>query len=197
MSDTENNSNRRKFLTLSTQILGGIGGVFALIPFLSSMSPSERAKSAGAPIEVDVSNIQPGMYKVFEWRGKPVWVVRRTQEMINQIADRDDKLSDPMSNEEFQPLYAKNKYRSIKPEFLVLVGVCTHLGCSPLYKPNSQSTELGLDWKGGFFCPCHGSKFDLSGRVHKAMPAPSNLEVPPYYFASETKIVIGQDGESA
>ncbi|GIS46091.1 MAG: ubiquinol-cytochrome c reductase iron-sulfur subunit [Gammaproteobacteria bacterium] len=177
--------------------MGGIGGVFALIPFLSTMSPSERAKSAGAPIEVDVSNIQPGMYKVFEWRGKPVWVVRRTQEMINQIADRDDKLSDPMSNEEFQPSYAKNKYRSIKPEFLVLVGVCTHLGCSPLYKPNSQSTELGLDWKGGFFCPCHGSKFDLSGRVHKAMPAPSNLEVPPYYFASETKIVIGQDGESA
>ena len=197
MSDTENNSNRRKFLTRSTQILGGIGGVFALVPFLATMSPSERAKSAGAPIEVDVSNIQPGMYKVFEWRGKPVWVVRRTQEMINQIADRDDKLSDPMSNEEFQPSYAKNKYRSIKPEFLVLVGVCTHLGCSPLYKPNSQSTELGLDWKGGFFCPCHGSKFDLSGRVHKAMPAPSNLEVPPYYFASETKIVIGQDGGSA
>ena len=196
MSDTENNSNRRKFLTRSTQILGGIGGVFALIPFLSTMSPSERAKSAGAPIEVDVSNIQPGMYKVFEWRGKPVWVVRRTQEMINQIADRDDKLSDPMSNEEFQPSYAKNKYRSIKPEFLVLVGVCTHLGCSPLYKPNSKSTELGLDWKGGFFCPCHGSKFDLSGRVHKAMPAPSNLEVPPYYFATETKIVIGKDGES-
>ena len=147
MSDTENNSKRRKFLTRSTQILGGIGGVFALIPFLSTMSPSERAKSAGAPIEVDVSSIQPGMYKVFEWRGKPVWVVRRTQEMINQIADRDDKLSDPMSNEEFQPSYAKNKYRSIKPEFLVLVGVCTHLGCSPLYKPNSQSTELGLDWK--------------------------------------------------
>tara|TARA_Y100000817_G_C16798696_1_gene518614 strand:+ start:28 stop:621 length:594 start_codon:yes stop_codon:yes gene_type:complete len=196
MSDTENKSNRRKFLTRSTQILGGIGGIFALIPFLSTMSPSERAKSAGAPIEVDVSNIQPGMYKVFEWRGKPVWVVRRTQQMIDQILDRDDKLSDPMSKEEFQPSYAKNKYRSIKPEFLVLVGVCTHLGCSPLYKPNSKSTELGLDWKGGFFCPCHGSKFDLSGRVHKAMPAPSNLEVPPYYFATETKIVIGKDGES-
>ncbi len=197
MSDTENKSNRRKFLTRSTQLLGGIGGVFALIPFLSTMSPSERAKSAGAPIEVDISNIQPGMYKVFEWRGKPVWVVRRTQQMIDQIVDRDEKLSDPMSNEEFQPSYAKNKYRSIKPEYLVLVGVCTHLGCSPLYKPNSRSTELGLDWSGGFFCPCHGSKFDLSGRVHKAMPAPSNLEVPPYYFASETKIVIGQDGEQA
>ncbi len=197
MSDTENKSNRRKFLTRSTQLLGGIGGVFALIPFLSTMSPSERAKSAGAPIEVDISNIQPGTYKVFEWRGKPVWVVRRTQQMIDQIVDRDEKLSDPMSNEEFQPSYAKNKYRSIKPEYLVLVGVCTHLGCSPLYKPNSRSTELGLDWSGGFFCPCHGSKFDLSGRVHKAMPAPSNLEVPPYYFASETKIVIGQDGEQA
>ena len=196
MSDTENNSNRRKFLTRSTQILGGIGGVFALIPFLSTMSPSERAKSAGAPIEVDVSSIQPGMYKVFEWRGKPVWVVRRTQEMINQIADRDDKLSDPMSNEEFQPSYAKNKYRSIKPEFLVLVGVCTHLGCSPKYYPETGSVAFDSDWQGGFFCPCHGSKFDMVGRVYAGVPAPTNMDVPPHYFPKDNILVIGLDGVS-
>ena len=195
MSDSNKPSNRRKFLTNLTQIMGGIGGVFALIPFLSTMSPSEKAKSAGAPVEIDVSALTPGSYKVVEWRGKPVWVVRRTEEMINNTLDDDDILSDPKSLQEHQPSYTQNKYRSINPEFLVLLGVCTHLGCSPLYKPNPKSAELGIDWNGGFFCPCHGSKFDLSGRVHKAMPAPSNLEVPPYYFASENKIVVGEDGE--
>ena len=188
-------SQRRKFLTNMTQVMGGIGGIFALIPFLSSMSPSERAKSAGAPIEIDISSLQPGSYKVVEWRGKPVWVVRRTEEMIANTLDDDDVLSDPKSIEEHQPEYTQNKFRSIKPEYLVLLGVCTHLGCSPLYKPNAKSQELGLDWAGGFFCPCHGSKFDLSGRVHKGVPAPYNLEVPPYYFATETKIVVGEDGE--
>ena len=190
-------SNRRKFLTNMTQVMGGVGGLFALIPFLSSMSPSERAKSAGAPIEIDVSSLQPGSYKVVEWRGKPVWVVRRTKKMIDDTLEDDDVLRDPKSMEEHQPTYTQNKYRSINPEYLVLLGVCTHLGCSPLYKPNPKSKELGLDWTGGFFCPCHGSKFDLSGRVHKGVPAPYNLEVPPYYFASDTRIVVGEDGENA
>ena len=190
-------SNRRKFLTNMTQVMGGVGGLFALIPFLSSMSPSERAKSAGAPIEIDVSSLQPGSYKVVEWRGKPVWVVRRTKKMIDETLEVDDVLRDPKSMEEYQPTYTQNKYRSINPEYLVLLGVCTHLGCSPLYKPNPKSKELGLDWTGGFFCPCHGSKFDLSGRVHKGVPAPYNLEVPPYYFASDTRIIVGEDGENA
>ena len=189
-------SNRRKFLTNMTQVMGGVGGLFALIPFLSSMSPSERAKSAGAPIEIDVSSLQPGSYKVVEWRGKPVWVVRRTKKMIDETLEDDDVLRDPKSMEEHQPTYTQNKYRSINPEYLVLLGVCTHLGCSPLYKPNPKSKELGLDWTGGFFCPCHGSKFDLSGRVHKGVPAPYNLEVPPYYFASDTRIIVGEDGEN-
>jgi ubiquinol-cytochrome c reductase iron-sulfur subunit len=196
MSDSNKPSNRRKFLTNLTQVMGGVGGIFAVIPFLSTMSPSEKAKSAGAPIEIDISNLRPGAYKVVEWRGKPVWVVRRTPEMIENTLEENDILSDSRSLEDHQPSYTKNKYRSINPEYLVLLGVCTHLGCSPLYKPNSKSAELGLDWKGGFFCPCHGSKFDLSGRVHSGMPAPYNLEVPPYYFASKDKIIIGKDGGS-
>ena len=196
MSESNKPSNRRKFLTNLTQVMGGVGGIFAVIPFLSTMSPSEKAKSAGAPIEIDISNLRPGAYKVVEWRGKPVWVVRRTPEMIENTLEENDILSDSRSLEDHQPSYTKNKYRSINPEYLVLLGVCTHLGCSPLYKPNSKSAELGLDWKGGFFCPCHGSKFDLSGRVHSGMPAPYNLEVPPYYFASKDKIVIGKDGGS-
>ena len=196
MSESNKPSNRRKFLTNLTQVMGGVGGIFAVIPFLSTMSPSEKAKSAGAPIEIDISNLRPGAYKVVEWRGKPVWVVRRTPEMIENTLEENEILSDSRSLEDHQPSYTKNKYRSINPEYLVLLGVCTHLGCSPLYKPNSKSAELGLDWKGGFFCPCHGSKFDLSGRVHSGMPAPYNLEVPPYYFASKDKIVIGKDGDS-
>jgi ubiquinol-cytochrome c reductase iron-sulfur subunit len=196
MTESKKPSNRRKFLTNLTQVLGGVGGVFSLIPFLKTMSPSARARSAGAPIEIDISNLPPGSYKVVEWRGKPVWIVRRTQNMIDKTLEEDNQLSDPKSLEEHQPNYTKNKFRSIKPEYLVLLGVCTHLGCSPLYKPNAKSKELGLNWKGGFFCPCHGSKFDLSGRVHKGMPAPYNLEVPPYYFVSETKIIVGENGEN-
>ncbi len=175
--------------------MGGIGAVFALIPFLSSMSPSEKTKTAAAPVEIDISKIQPGTFKVVAWRGKPVWIVRRTDEMISNIKDNNNILSDPESSKEHQPIYAKNKYRSIKPEYLVLLGICTHLGCSPTYKPDNKSTELGLDWEGGFFCPCHGSKFDLSGRVYKGMPAPHNLEVPPHHYMSDNIIVIGQDGE--
>jgi len=197
MTKSKKSLNRRNFLTNLTKVMGGVGGIFAVIPFLSTMSPSEKAKSAGAPIEIDVSGLKPGAFKVVEWRGKPVWVVRRTAEMINNTQEDNDILTDPKSLEEHQPIYTQNKFRSLNPEYLVLLGVCTHLGCSPLYKPNSKTAELGLDWKGGFFCPCHGSKFDLSGRVHKGVPAPYNLEVPPYYFASENKIIVGKDGESA
>ena len=192
MSDNNNSSDRRNFLTNLTKVMGGVGAVFAAIPFLSSMSPSEKTKMAGAPIEIDVSNIQPGAFKIVEWRGKPVWIVHRTTEMLEKIKNDAEHLADPKSDEEYQPQYAQNKFRSVKPEYLVLVGVCTHLGCSPLYKPG-ENKDLGLEWKGGFFCPCHGSKVDLSGRVYKAMPAPYNLEVPPYYFASETKLVVGED----
>ena len=192
MSDNNNSSNRRNFLTNLTKVMGGVGAVFAAIPFLSSMSPSEKTKMAGAPIEIDVSNIQPGAFKIVEWRGKPVRVVHRTPEMLEKIKNDVGYLADPKSNEENQPQYAQNKFRSVKPEYLVLLGVCTHLGCSPLYKPG-QNKDLGLEWKGGFFCPCHGSKFDLSGRVFKGMPAPTNLEVPPYYFASDTKLIVGAD----
>ena len=197
MTESNKSLNRRNFLANLTKVMGGVGGIFAVIPFLSTMSPSEKAKSAGAPIEIDVSGLKPGAFKVVEWRGKPVWVVRRTAEMINNTQEDNDILTDPKSLEEHQPKYTQNKFRSLNPEYLVLLGVCTHLGCSPLYKPNSKTAELGLDWKGGFFCPCHGSKFDLSGRVHKGMPAPYNLEVPPHYFVSESRIIVGKDGESA
>ena len=197
MTESKKSLNRRNFLANLTKVMGGVGGIFAVIPFLSTMLPSEKAKSAGAPIEIDVSGLKPGAFKVVEWRGKPVWVVRRTAEMINNTQEDNDILTDPKSLEEHQPKYTQNKFRSLNPEYLVLLGVCTHLGCSPLYKPNSKTAELGIDWKGGFFCPCHGSKFDLSGRVHKGMPAPYNLEVPPHYFISESRIIVGKDGESA
>ena len=197
MTESNKSLNRRNFLTNLTKVMGGVGGIFAVIPFLSTMLPSEKAKSGGAPIEIDVSGLKPGAFKVVEWRGKPVWVVRRTAEMINNTQEDNDILTDPKSLEEHQPKYTQNKFRSLNPEYLVLLGVCTHLGCSPLYKPNSKTAELGFDRKGGFFCPCHGSKFDLSGRVHKGMPAPYNLEVPPYYFVSESRIIVGKDGESA
>ena len=197
MTESNKSLNRRNFLANLTKVMGGVGSIFAVIPFLSTMLPSEKAKSAGAPIEIDVSGLKPGAFKVVEWRGKPVWIVRRTAEMINNTQEDNDILSDPKSLEEHQPKYTQNKFRSLNPEYLVLLGICTHLGCSPLYKPNSKTAELGLDWKGGFFCPCHGSKFDLSGRVHRGMPAPYNLEVPPYYFVSESRIIVGKDGESA
>ena len=166
MKNDNNSLKRRNFLTNLTKVVGGIGADFALIPFLSTMSPSEKTKMAGAPIEIDISAITPGTFKIVEWRGKPVWVVHRTPEMLNIIDSKVDYLADPESDSEMQPTYAQNRYRSVKPEFLVLVGVCTHLGCSPLYKPG-ENKELGLEWKGGFFCPCHGSKFDLSGESLK------------------------------
>ncbi len=183
---------RRRFLLTSTCVLGGVGAFCALTPFVASWLPSAKAQAAGAPIKVDLSKMEPGQQATVEWRGKPVWIIRRTPEMLKRLEIQDKtQLRDPDSLVEQQPTYAKNKYRSVKPEFLILIGICTHLGCSPKYKPNLK--ELGPDWPGGFYCPCHGSTFDLAGRVFKGVPAPINLEVPPYRFISPHEIIIGEN----
>ncbi len=195
--DDDNNLNnpldeeRRRFLLKSTCVLTGIGAVCALTPFVASWLPSAKAQAAGAPVHVDLTRMEPGEQAVVEWRGKPVWIIRRTKEMLQQLDGDDSQLRDPESLVNQQPAYAQNKYRSINPEFLVLIGICTHLGCSPKYKPNLG--ELGPQWPGGFFCPCHGSTFDLAGRVFKGVPAPINLEVPPYHFVNEHTLVIGEE----
>ena len=187
---------KRRNLVVATCAAGGVASAAAAVPFVASMWPSERAKAAGAPIEADVSKLQPGELGIYEWRGKPVWVLRRTKEMLDSLKGIEDKLSDPESDVPEQPVYAKNDTRSIKPEYAVLVGICTHLGCSPTAKPEPKG-EMGADWVGGFYCPCHGSKFDLAGRVFKGAPAPVNLEVPPYAFLSDTTILIGEDKKGA
>lgn len=187
---------RRQFLVGFTTLMAGIGAVFASIPFIASWLPSARARAAGAPVEVDLTGIEPGNLLTVEWRGKPVWIIHRTEKMISAL-DNDSitvKLRDPKSLVEQQPVYAKNQYRSIKPEYLVLIGICTHLGCAPTYRP--YINELGPDWPGGFYCPCHGSTFDLAGRVFKGVPAPINLEVPPYYYANSHTIVIGEEANN-
>jgi ubiquinol-cytochrome c reductase iron-sulfur subunit len=167
------------------------------VPFAASWLPSERAKAGGAPVVADISALEPGQIMTVEWRSKPVWIVRRTKEMLDGLVRADGKVSDPKSDVPMQPEYAKNEYRSIRPELLVLVGICTHLGCSPQSKPAEDKTEMGADWTGGFLCPCHGSKFDLAGRVYKGAPAPVNLEVPKYTFLSDTRILIGDDTKGA
>lgn len=184
---------RRRFVLATTGALGGVGALCALTPFVASWMPSARAKAAGAPVEVDLSQLEPGQQATVEWRGKPVWIIRRTPEMIAELAGVEGRLRDPNSLAAQQPEYAQNRHRSIKPEYLVLVGICTHLGCSPKYMPNEN--ELGEAWPGGFYCPCHGSSFDLSGRVFKGVPAPINLEVPPYRFIHEHVIVIGEENQ--
>jgi ubiquinol-cytochrome c reductase iron-sulfur subunit len=187
------NYPRRRFLTLSTTVIGTAGTVALTIPMLASMSPSARARAAGAPVEADISKLEPGQMVTYEWRGKPVWIVRRTPEILQSLAELDDVLSDPDSNNDQQPEYARNETRSLKPEILVLIGICTHLGCSPKYRPEIAPADLGSDWKGGFFCPCHGSKFDISGRVYSGVPAPTNLVVPPHSYVAENTILIGVD----
>lgn len=184
---------RRRFLTGVVSVVGAVGAGFAAVPFVASWNPSERAKALGAPVEVDISKLEPGGRVTVKWRGKPVWVVRRTEETLKTLSSLDGMLRDPHSDQDQQPSYAHNEYRSVKEEYLVLVGICTHLGCSPTYRPEIAPADLGPDWKGGFFCPCHGSRFDLAGRVFKGVPAPSNLQVPPYRYLSDTKIVVGED----
>ena len=184
-------ASRRRFLLTAASTLGGIGALCALTPLVASWMPSAKAEAEGAPVEVDLSQMEPGQQAVVAWRGKPVWIIRRTPSMLAALSTEQVTLRDPDSLVPQQPFYAKNKFRSIKPEYLVLIGICTHLGCSPKYKPTEK--ELGPDWPGGFYCPCHGSLFDLAGRVLTGVPAPINLEVPPYRFVNEHTIIIGED----
>ena len=196
MSETAVDLDRRRFLTGTAAIIGSIGAATAAVPFIMSFQPSARAKAIGAPVEADISAIEPGQRVTFKWRGKPVWVLHRTPEQLEALKAA-DALRDPESKESEQPEFALNAWRSSKPEFLVLVGVCTHLGCSPSFRPLPDG-EVGAEWKGGFYCPCHGSKFDLAGRVFAGVPAPTNMAVPPYRFLSDTRILIGEsDGGAA
>ncbi len=190
-------NEKRRFLTKAATVVGAVGAGFVAVPFISSMQPSAKAEAMGAPVEVDIAGLEPGQRVVVLWRGKPVWVVRRTPEALANLPQLDPMLLDPKSEQSEQPAAARNESRAIRPEVFVAIGVCTHLGCSPTYRPDIAPADLGSDWKGGFFCPCHGSKFDMAGRVYKGVPAPVNLEIPPYYFASETRIVVGLDGEKA
>ncbi len=196
MANDNMDPGRRKALTTSTALVGGIGAAAAIWPFLSSMKPSAAALAAGAPIEVDVSKMEPGQMIQDTYRRKPVWIIRRTPEMVKSLSELTEKLRDPDSAVETQqPAFAKNEYRSLNEEFLVLYGICTHLGCSPEFKPIPG--ELNASWQGGFYCACHGSRFDMAGRVFKNVPANKNLEVPPYHFISENRILIGLTEEEA
>lgn len=197
MSKSEVDRSKRRFLIAATTAVGGVAAVGAAIPFVMSMLPSERAKAAGAPVEVDIGKIEPGMILNIEWQGKPVWVVHRTKEMLDSLSKLDGKLADPKSEVPQQPDYCKNATRSIKPQFMVAIGICTHLGCSPTYRPDVAPADLGADWAGGFFCPCHGSRFDLAARVYSGVPAPTNLVVPKHKYLSDSRLLIGDDSKGA
>ncbi len=189
---------KRRFLIAATSVVGAVGAGFAAVPFIASWQPSERAKALGAPEEADISKLEPGALMRVKWRGKVCWIVHRTEENLADLKTNTDILVDPNSEVDHQPAYCKNAFRSIKPEYLIAVGICTHLGCSPTYRPDVGAADLGGDvWKGGFFCPCHGSKFDLAGRVFKGVPAPTNLVIPPHMYLSDTQVVIGEDGGAA
>ncbi|HWP01744.1 MAG TPA: ubiquinol-cytochrome c reductase iron-sulfur subunit [Methylococcus sp.] len=188
-------SDKRRFLTQAAVVVGAISAGAGAVPFVSSMQPSAKAQAAGAPVEVDIGKIEPGQLIRVLWRGKPVWILRRTPEEIERLATLNDRLRDPLSEESDQPEVTKNLVRSIKPEIFVALGICTHLGCAPTFRPDVAPADLGADWPGGFFCPCHGSRFDLAGRVFKGVPAPKNLEIPPHKYLSDTRILIGVDNE--
>lgn len=193
MANQEVDQSKRKFLIAATSVAGGVAAAAVAVPFVTSMLPSERAKAAGAPVEADISKIEPGSMITVEWRGKPVWIVNRSQAMLDALASHDDKLSDPkLEVTSQQPDYCVNPARAIKPNIMVLVGICTHLGCSPSPKLQTGG-DMGADWTGGFFCPCHGSKFDLAGRVFSGSPAPINLVVPPHKYISDSVVLIGAD----
>lgn len=185
--------SRRRFLTATTGVVGGVGAAFLAVPFLSYWKPSARAQAAGAPVEVDISQLEAGQLVNVVWRGNPVWVFKRSEDNVSDLDKLDGVLRDPESNQPQQPQYAQNKHRSIKPEIMVMVGICTHLGCSPLFRPDERPAGIERDWHGGFFCPCHGSYFDLAGRVYSGVPAPTNLEVPPYHFIDDNTVLIGED----
>lgn len=196
MSADDIDHGKRRLLIAAATVMGGVGAAAVAVPFVKTMKPSARAEAAGAPVEADVSKLEPGQLMTVEWRGKPVWIVRRNDEMLDNLKTLDPLLRDPSSSEEIQqPDYAKNPHRSINAKYMVMVGICTHLGCSPTFRPELAPADLGAEWKGGFFCPCHGSTFDLAGRVYLGVPAPSNLVVPPYRYLSETRLIIGIDPE--
>ena len=192
MAKQEVDQSKRRFLIAATSAAGGIAVAATAVPFVASMMPSEKAKAAGAPVEVDISKIEPGAMITVEWRGRPVWIINRTEEMLATLPELKDELSDPELKVAQQPAYCQNATRSIKPNLMVLVGICTHLGCSPSPKLEANG-DMGADWKGGFFCPCHGSKFDLAGRVFTGSPAPTNLLVPVHLFISDAVLQIGPD----
>lgn len=199
MSNDGVNQGRRRFLTGATCVVGAAGVVGVAVPFVGSWVPSARARAAGAPVKISIAKIEPGQMATFEWRGQPIYVVRRTQESLASLVTVADRLRDPESQKSIQPSYVDPNNRAIKAEFLVLVGLCTHLGCAPKYRPEVGAEDLsreGEEWLGGFFCPCHGSKFDLAGRVYQGVPAPTNLTVPPYSYESDTVIVVGIDQEA-
>ena len=191
------NKNRRRVLIAATSVVGAVGTGYALVPFIASMNPSAKARAAGAPVEADISKLEPGALLRVKWRGKPVWVVNRTDKMVGSLAELEPKLVDPDSTASEQPEYCKNKHRSIKEQYLVAIGICTHLGCSPTFRPDVAPEDLGPEWKGGFFCACHGSRFDLAGRVFSGVPAPVNLVIPKHTFVSDTTILVGEDGGAA
>jgi ubiquinol-cytochrome c reductase iron-sulfur subunit len=188
---------KRRFLIATSSVLGAGAAAAVAVPFVASMMPSARAVAAGAPVQVDLNKIEPGQLLTVEFRGAPYWVIKRTPEMVAQLDKHDALLADSKSDASKQPEYAKNSARSIKPEIFVARGVCTHLGCSPTFRKEIGAADLGADWPGGFFCPCHQSKFDMSGRVFAGMPAPSNLAIPPYRFLSDTSLLIGDDSKGA
>ncbi|KKC99932.1 MULTISPECIES: ubiquinol-cytochrome c reductase iron-sulfur subunit [Photobacterium] len=196
MSKAPVSNGRRRFLTATTSVVGGLGAVAVAVPFIKSWNPSAKAKAAGAPVEVDISKLEEGQMIRVEWRGKPVWVVRRSQAILDELPTHDDRLRDPQATEPQQPAYAQNQYRSVKPEIFLAVGICTHLGCSPTYLPDSFSEQVS-GVPAGFFCPCHGSKFDMAGRVFQGVPAPLNLVIPPHMFLNDNTILVGQDEETA
>lgn len=199
MSDQSKVNRSRRNLVIASAGVGGVAAIGTAVPFARSMLPSERARALGAPVEADVSQLAPGEKLTVEWRGQPVWIVRRTKEMLAGIKKAEGKVADPESKRksELTPAYARNEYRSIKPEFLVVVGICSHLGCSPQDRFKAGAEAFEQDWSGGFYCSCHGSLFDLAGRVYKNKPAPDNLKVPPYTYLSDTRILIGEDKKGA
>lgn len=197
MNNGDVSQGRRRFLIGATSVVGGIGVVGAAVPFVASWNPSAKAEAAGAPVSVNVGKLEPGQQITVEWRGKPVWIIRRTPEMLEGIEGLNDTVKDPESEAPQQPTYIDNIYRSLQPEIAVLVGLCTHLGCVPSYRPEVAPADLGPNWVGGLFCPCHGSRYDLAGRVYEAQPAPLNLEVPPHRFDDDSTLTIGLDPEGA
>ena len=193
MKDPSVDVNKRWFLTKTASVMGAIGTVTVAMPFLASMQPSAKAQAAGAPVEVDISKLEVGQKITVLWRSKPVWILRRSPDSVRALASLSSVLRDPNSEESEQPLPAKNEYRALRDEFFVALAICTHLGCAPTYRPEHGPADLGADWIGGFFCPCHGSKFDLAGRVYKSVPAPKNLEIPPHHYLDEKRILIGEN----